>query len=348
MMRALVKTAPGAGHVEIRDLPERSPQRDELLIKIKYCGICGTDLHIAQDEFPNDPPVIMGHEYCGTIVEVGEGVQDRWSVGQRVVGELHTGACGECELCQSGKPHICDAKLALGSRYDGAFAEYLTLPAWLAHPIPDGVPWEVAGVTEPFAIAAHCLAERGQISSPRSVLISGAATMGLMSTLWARRLGAQDIIVSGTDLDQDERFPLARAMGADRLVNVQQEDLAQVVMDRTQGRGVDVWVECSGAMAAICSGLDLVKKTGKLIMIGLTGPAMVDLPWNTLLYREIDAHGCFSSPPSSWELALAAEVEEADRLRQLVTAILSLDRWEEGFEMLRRGKGVKILLDLEG
>ncbi len=347
-MRALVKSARGPGHVHVRDMPVRSPGHDELLIKIKYCGICGTDLHIAQDEFPNDPPVIMGHEYCGAIVEVGEGVQDRWSVGQRVVGELHTGACGECELCQAGKPHICDAKLALGSRHDGAFAEYLTLPAWLAHPIPDGVPWEVAGVTEPFAIAAHCLAERGQVDHPRSILISGVATMGLMSTLWAGRLGAEDIIVSGTDLDQAERFSLAKAMGANRLVNVQHGDLAEVVMDRTQGYGVDVWVECSGATAAINSGLELVKKTGKLIMIGLTGPETVHVPWNTLLYREIDAYGCFSSPPSSWELALAAEVEEADRLRKLVTAILPLEAWEEGFEMLRRGQGVKILLDLEG
>ena len=346
-MRALIKSAAGPGHVEIAEMPVRSPGYDELLIKIKYCGICGTDLHIAQDEFPNDPPVILGHEYCGTIVEVGAAVQDRWSEGQRVVGELHTGACGQCELCQAGKPHICDAKLALGSRYDGAFAEYLTLPAWLAHPIPEGVPWEVAGVTEPFAIAAHCLVERGQVDHPRSILISGAATMGLMSTLWADRLGAEDIIVAGTDLDQDERFDLARAMGADRLVNVQHADLAEVVMDRTLGRGVDVWVEASGSAVAIASDLALVKKAGKLIMIGLTGPATVDLPWNTLLYREIDAYGCFSSPPSSWELALAAEVEEADRLRQLVTAILPLEAWEEGFEMLRRGQGVKILLDLE-
>lgn len=346
-MRALVKAAKGPGNVELREVPVRPPQPDELLIRVKYCGICGTDLHIQQDEFPNDPPVIMGHEYCGTVVEVGEAAQERWSPGQRVVGELHTGACGRCELCLVGKPHICDAKLALGSRRDGAFAEYLTLPAWLAHPIPDGVPWEVAGASEPFAIAAHCLAERGQIANADSVLITGAATMGLMSTLWARRLGAQDLIVAGTDLDEPQRFPLARAMGAHRVVNVQQRDLAEVVMDRTRGRGVDVWIECSGATAAIASGLDLVKKTGKLVMIGLIGPETVALPWNTLLYREIDALGCFSSPPSSWELALAAEVEEAARLRQLVTDILPLDAWEQGFAMMRQGQGVKILLDLE-
>jgi L-iditol 2-dehydrogenase len=346
-MRALVKYAAGKGNVAIRDLPVRQPEGDELLIQVRYCGICGTDLHIYADEFPNAPPVVMGHEYCGTVVQVGERVRDAWSVGDRVVGELHTGACGACPLCLAGKPHICDHKLALGSRYDGAFAEYLTLPAWLAHRLPDGVPWEVGGVTEPFAITAHCLVERGRLGGERSVLISGAATMGLMATLWASRLGAQEIVVSGTDIDQAVRFPLAREMGATCVVNVQREDLAEIVMGLTDGRGVDAWIECSGSTAAISSGLDLVAKTGKVVLIGLVGPERIPVSWNTLLYKELDLAGCFSSPPSSWRIALAAEEEEAPRLRKLVTHILPLEDWERGFAMMRTGEAVKILIDME-
>ena len=110
-MKALQKYAPGYGNVGIRDVPVREPNDDELLIKIKYCGICGTDLHIYADEFPNAPPVVMGHEYCGTIVKVGAEAGPEWAVGDRVVGELHTGACGKCPLCLAGKPHICDSKL---------------------------------------------------------------------------------------------------------------------------------------------------------------------------------------------------------------------------------------------
>ncbi|MFN2132691.1 MAG: zinc-binding dehydrogenase, partial [Anaerolineae bacterium] len=309
--------------------------------------ICGTDLHIYADEFPNDPPVIMGHEYCGTVVQVGSAVAEEWAVGERVVGELHTGACGTCALCRAGKPHICDHKLALGSRHDGAFAEVLALPAWLAHRIPEGVPWEVAGVTEPFAISAHCLVERGHLGTQRSLLISGSATMGLMATIWASRLGVEQIIVSGTEIDEPVRFPLARAMGATEVVNVQQADLREVVMRRTGGEGVDAWVECSGSGAAIAGGLDLVKKTGKLVLIGLVGPETIPVPWNTLLYKELDLAGCFSSPPSSWELALAVEREEANKLRQLVTHILPLDAWEQGFAMMRTGEAVKILIDME-
>ena len=346
-MKALVKYAPGQGNVAVREIPLPQPGPDELLIRVRYCGICGTDLHIYADEFPNDPPVIMGHEYCGTVVEVGAETGERWAAGDRVVGELHTGACGTCALCRAGKPHICDHKLALGSRHDGAFAEYLALPAWLAHKVPDGVPWEVAGVTEPFAISAHCLVERGRLGAQRTLLISGAATMGLMATVWANRLGVEQIIVSGTDIDEPVRFPLARAMGATEVVNVQQADLQQVILRRTAAEGVDAWIECSGSPRAIAGGLELVKKTGRVVLIGLTGPETIALPWNTLLYKELDLVGCFSSPPSSWELALAAEREEAAKLRQLVTHILPLEAWEQGFAMMHTGEAVKILIDME-
>jgi len=346
-MKALVKYAPGEGNVAVREVPVPEPALDELLIQIKYCGICGTDLHIYADEFPNDPPVIMGHEYCGTVVQVGSAVAEEWAVGERVVGELHTGACGTCALCRAGKPHICDSKLALGSRHDGAFAEVLALPAWLAHRIPEGVPWEVAGVTEPFAISAHCLVESGHLGTQRSLLISGSATMGLMATIWAYRLGMEQIIVSGTAIDEPVRFPLARAMGATEVVNVQQADLREVVMRRTGGEGVDAWVECSGSARAIAGGLELVKKTGQVVLIGLVGPETIPVLWNTLLYKELDLAGCFSSPPSSWELALAVEREEANKLRQLVTHILPLDAWEQGFAMMRTGEAVKILIDME-
>jgi L-iditol 2-dehydrogenase len=346
-MRALVKYASGKGNVGIREMPVRAPNADELLIKIKYCGICGTDLHIEADEFPNSPPVIMGHEYCGTIVKVGADVQDRWQEGDRVVGELHTGACGTCALCRAGKPHICDSKLALGSKYHGAFAEYLTLPARLAHRIPEGVSWEVAGVTEPFAITNHCLLERGHLGDCQTVLITGSATMGLMSTILCSHLGLSEIIVAGTTLDSEQRFPMALSLGATRVVDVTRENLAQAVSEATSGLGVDAWIECSGSAAAIASGVNLVRKTGQVVLIGLVGPAMIPVPWNTLLYKEFDLFACFSSPPSSWEKALAIEPAEAGKLRQLVTRILPITAWEEGFTAMHRGEAVKILVDLE-
>jgi len=347
-MKALVKYAPGAGNVAVRDVPVREPGPADLLIRVKYCGICGTDLHIEADEFPNTPPVVMGHEFCGRVVRAGAEAAARFPPGTRVVGELHTGACGRCALCLAGKPHICESKAALGSKTDGAFAEYLTLPAWLAHPVPEGVPWEVASVTEPLAISAHCLIERGGVTAGQSVLISGSATMGLMATIWASRLGAGPIIVAGTDQDAPERLALARALGAAHTVNVQRQSLADVVREATAGLGVDVWIECSGAPSAIAGNLDLVCKAGRVVLIGLVGSESIPVPWNTLLYKELDLVGCFSSPPSAWEKALAVEAAEAPRLRRTVTAILPLERWQEGFAMVRRGEGVKVLLEMGG
>jgi len=346
-MRALVKYATGKGNVGIQDIPEPVPAPDEVLIRIKYCGICGTDLHIWADEFPSLPPVVMGHEYCGIVERVGDAVKGSWSVGDRVVGELHTGACGRCELCRIGKPHICNHKLALGSKYNGAFAEYLSIPAWLVHRLPDEISWEVAGVTEPFAITAHCLVERATVQTGQTVLISGTATMGLMATIWASRLGAKDIIVTGTSQDVAKRFPLARSLGATRVVNVMEEELSEIVLEVTESRGVDIWIECSGAVEAIASGLNAVKKTGKVVLIGLVGPSAIPVAWNTILYKELDVFGCFSSPPSSWKLALEAEADEASKLRRLVSEILPLDEWEIGFDRMRRGEVVKILIDLE-
>lgn len=346
-MQALTKTAPGVGHVELREWPTPQPADDELLIKVKYCGICGTDLHIHDDEFPNDPPVIMGHEFYGHVVGGGEQALACWTVGQAVVCELHTGACQTCALCRAGKTHICDHKLALGSRHHGAFASYLTLPEWLVHAAAPGVAPRVAALTEPFAIAAHCLVERGQIRGARTVLITGAATMGLMSAIWAARLGAEQIIVAGTDLDEPVRFPLAPRIGATTVVNVQRQSLAEIVMDATGGGGVNAWIECSGSQAAIQSGVDLVAKTGQVVLIGLVGDALAAVPWNQLLYRELDMVGCFSSPASAWRLALEAEPDEEARLYPLATHILPLRQWQEGFDLLRSGRAVKVLLDME-
>jgi threonine dehydrogenase-like Zn-dependent dehydrogenase len=280
-------------------------------------------------------------------VQVGAQAAADWHVGERVVGELHTGACGKCRLCLSGKPHICDSKLALGSKYNGAFAEYLTLPAWLAHRIPEGVSWEVAGVTEPFAITNHCLLERGHIADCESVLISGSATMGLMSTILCKHVGVKNIIVSGTAVDREQRFSLALAIGATHVVDVTSENLSAVVERATDGQGIDGWIECSGSGAAISSGIAIVRKNCQVVLIGLTGPETIQVPWNLMLYKELDLHACFSSPPSSWEKALEAEPAVADSLRRLVTSIIPLDKWAAGFTAMRHGDAVKILVDLE-
>ena len=292
-MKALVKYAPGHGHVAMRDVPVREPGPDELLIRVKYCGICGTDLHIYADEFPNDPPVVMGHEYCGTVVQVGAGVRDEWSVGDRVVGELHTGACGTCALCLAGKPHICDRKagprLALQRRVCRVPG-----PARLA-----GAPrarGRVLGGGRRHRALCHrrrtAWSSGARSSGVESVLITGSATMGLMSTIWASRLGADRsssraptwtcrALSAGAGRSAPRAWSTCSARTWPRSSHELHRRAGRRRLDRV----------LSGSGAAIAGGLDLVKKTGKVVLIGLVGPETIPVPWNTLLYKELDLVG---------------------------------------------------------
>ena len=173
-MKALVKTAKGMGNIEIRDVSiPKIPKDDWVLIKIKAAGVCGTDLHIWHDQFFYWPPVILGHEFSGEIVEMGSKVTG-FDTGDRVVVEPHSLACGKCEFCRQGKIQICSDKRSPGWGIDGAFTEYIVMPSLLLHKIPDGLSYELAAIAEPMAIAVHQVVERGRIECQDFVVVTGA------------------------------------------------------------------------------------------------------------------------------------------------------------------------------
>ena len=171
-MKAIVKKQKGEGFMELsqRDIPKISD--DEVLIKVEYAGICGTDIHIKHDQFPYWPPVIMGHEFSGTVVKIGSAVTD-YAVGDRVVGEPHNLACGRCHLCRNGKIQLCEKKRSIGWGIDGAFAEYVKMSEKLLHKIPQGVSLKTAAMAEPCAIVAHQVLERMKITPGDYVVIMG-------------------------------------------------------------------------------------------------------------------------------------------------------------------------------
>jgi len=149
-MRALVKTTRGVGHLALQERPEPEAVAGWVKIAVRYAGICGTDLHIVQDEFPYWPPVTLGHEFTGTVVELGGGVDQAW-LGARVVSEPHSLACGTCHLCRRGFAELCASKRSPGWGIDGAFADRLTMPVYLLHRVPAGLPDRVAALAEPMA-----------------------------------------------------------------------------------------------------------------------------------------------------------------------------------------------------
>jgi L-iditol 2-dehydrogenase len=344
-MKALVKTAKGVGRIQVHDLNMPGlPEPDWVVIKVEAAGVCGTDLHIWKDEFPYWPPVIMGHEFSGEVVEVGPeagGVH----VGDRVVSETHSLACGVCEQCRQGRIQICEHKRSPGWGIDGAFAEYVTMPAKLLHLIPKNVSFDLAALTEPMAIAVHQIKERGGIDCMDTVVVTGAGPVGILSVFVAREMGAGKIIVTGTNTCEDVRFPAAVSMGADDLINVETEDPIGKVMQLTDGRGADMVVETSGAPTAIEQSVGMLRKHGRISAIGLTGRENPRFPWNDAMLKVLDIRFNFSTSYTSWDRALALIANTDRDLTRLITHRSSLDNWESVFNDLKAEKGIKAIFD---
>ena len=341
-MRALMKTAKGKGLVSLRDVPVPEIGPGEVLIEVKAAGICGTDLHIYRDEFPYWPPVILGHEFAGVIVEAGKEVTD-WKAGDRVVGEPHTLACGKCWLCRTGNRQLCASKRSPGWGIDGCFARYMRFPdPVLLHRIPDDLDFEEAALVEPAANVVHDVLERGRVNPGDVVAVVGPGPIGLLSAMAAKTSGAAKVAVMGTNSDEELRLPTARKIrGIDHVWNVQKEDAVSLMTDLTEGRGADLVVEASGAEDGIALGLKLVRKMGRFAAIGLTGREKIAFPYDTGMSKAVHFFFNMSTSSTSWERAIhLVEARKAD-VKLLITHKGPLERWEEFFAALEGKKGIK-------
>lgn len=342
-MKALMKIAKGPGNVEVREIPiPEIPQDDWVLIKVKAAGVCGTDLHILHDQFRYWPPVVLGHEFSGEIVELGSAVK-RFNVGDRVVGEPQTGSCGTCELCRQGKLNICSSKRAPGWGIDGAFADYLVMPAFLLHKIPDAVSWELAALTEPMAITVHEVLERGKIECQDFVVVSGSGPIGILAAFAAKSAGASKVVMTGLSAGEYVRFDIARKLGVDRIINVEKENPVEKVLEMTNGRGADIVIEASGAVPAILQALDMVRTCGRICAVGLTGKELVNFAWNKAMYKALDINFNFSSSYTAWDRALSLIANTKADLSAIITHKTSIDNWGKVFKDLEEEKGVKAL-----
>lgn len=344
-MKALVKSQKGKGFVSLEDRAVPSAGPGEVRIRVHYAGVCGTDLHVWNDEGVYWAPCVLGHEFSGEIAEVGEGV-DRWKAGDRVVAEPHTKACGVCALCRSGDRGICPEKRSIGWGSDGAMADYVVMPAHLLHRIPDGVSFRSAALTEPLAIVVHQALERCGIEFQDTVLITGCGPIGLLAAYVARKAGAGPIYMTGMNAGKKARFGAAEALGVDRIVNVEEEDAVEVVRELTNGRGVDVVIETSGAAPAIAQAMEAVRIRGRISAIGISSSDTVAIPWNRAIFKACDVYFNMSSKSSAWDRALRLLAAGTDDLDPVVTDVTTLDRWQEVFEKLQREEGIKALFDL--
>lgn len=342
-MQALVKTQKGVGFLELREVPVPKPGPGEVLIAVKAAGICATDVHVKHDRFPYWPPVVLGHEFSGEIVELGPEVQ-RFRVGDRVVGEPHTQACGHCYLCRTGNIQICPTKRSPGWGIDGAFTSFLKMPERLLHRIPDDMSFDVAAVVEPTANTVHDVIERAKVEAGDFVVVLGPGPIGLLAGLTARAGGARHVVIIGAPSDEAVRLKKARELGFDTVINLAETNPVEVVQDLTDGIGADLVIDCSGAPPAIASTVDLVRKKGRICAIGLTGRESVSFPWDKAASKVVDIAFCMSTSYTSWDRTINLIASGRIPASEVVSHRYPLAQWEQAFEEMEAQRTLKVLL----
>lgn len=339
-MKALLKKTRGAEGVAFEHIPEPVPGRNEIKIKVHAAGICGTDIHIIRDEYPSKSPVVMGHEYSGTVQEVGPDVTG-FKPGDRVVSLTAVVTCGSCKYCYEGLLMLCNRRLSIGSGVNGAFAEYLTVPAHLAFKIPEGVSLDEAAICEPLACVVRGVIERGKVNAGDYVFVSGPGLIGQLTMQVAAACGAK-VVMAGTSIDK-ERLTLASKLGAMDIVVVDKEDVVKRALDITEGCGFDAAFECAGVSASADTCLKVLKKTGYYGQVGLFGKK-VEFDHDLALMKEINITNSYASERTSWEKALRLLKYRQINVAPLIGPRLPLEEWEKGFDMAMNKEGYKILL----
>lgn len=344
-MRAVRKLSAGKGNVSVVDVPEPCAGPGQVIIEIAAAGICGTDVHIVEDEFPTDPPVTMGHELAGTIAEVGAAVNG-WRVGDRVTSETYFHTCGRCGPCRRGRPNLCSERRSIGSKEDGAFARYLVVPARNLHRLPDGLDLESAALTEPLACTVHGVLGTAGVTAGERVAITGPGPIGLLALQLAKAAGAR-VVVLGTSRD-GERLERARALGADAVVDADAtDDAAAAARDALSAEGAELVIECSGAAPAVATLLDIVGKGGRFCQMGLFGRS-IPLPQDVVCLKELVVTGTNASVPSAWPWALRLLATGQVTGEGLISHRFPLERWEDALAAVTSKRGIKVLLTPSG
>ncbi|MCG0276535.1 MAG: zinc-dependent dehydrogenase [Thermosediminibacteraceae bacterium] len=343
----------GPSDLRLEEVPKPSAPPGGLLVEVKACAICGSDVRNVASGGSGHGftlPRTIGHEIAGVIAEVGKSVEG-FEVGSRVVLSVSL-ACGRCRYCLTGKQNLCESKKAISYQYDGGFAEYVAVPEALVRyggvlPIPDGIDFYEASLTEPFSCALNGQ-ELSKVSTGDTVVIIGAGPVGIMHAILARINGASKIILAELT---PERLEKAREIGAaDIYVDSSKEDLKEKVLKETNGLGADVVIVAAPSGKAQLQAIDLAAKGGRVNLFGglPKGQSQITIDSNVIHYRELFVHGTSDSTPVHMKKIL--DLMGAGRIdaRKLISAVLPLENYKEGFELARSGKALKVILTPNG
>ena len=340
-MKALVKTQPGAG-LEYTDVAEPSVGPADVLIEVTHAAICGTDVHIYNwdDWAANtlEPPVVIGHEFVGRVVEVGDQVSTV-EEGTRVVGEGHL-VCGRCRNCRAGERHLCRETVGVGIQRDGGFAEFVAIPATNAYAVPETISDEIAAILDPLGNAVHTALSFDLVGE--DVLITGAGPIGQMASAVCRHAGARHVVI--TDIEP-ARLETAAQMGATRAVNAGEASLETVMADLGMREGFDIALEMSGSPAALADVLRVTNHGAKVALLGLfADAALVDV--NQAILKGLTVKGIYGREMfDTWYKAVAMLNSGLD-VSPVISHRFPLSDFRAAFEVLLAGGASKVILEI--
>ena len=339
-MQALVKTSAGPG-LELRDVPRPTIGINDVLVRVRKTGICGTDLHIESwDPWAARtivPPLVVGHEFVGVIAEVGANVSD-FRPGDLVSGEGHV-VCGRCRHCLAGRRHLCPHTIGLGVGRDGAFAEYVALPmtnVWHHWP---GVDEEVAAIFDPFGNAVHTALAFPTLGE--DVLVSGAGPIGLMATAIARFTGARHVVVSEPNAF---RRRLAMRMGASLAIDPRERPLADVFAELEMVEGFDVAMEMSGNATALRDAIGAMAHGGGIAILGLP-TAEISLDVNEIVMKMLTMRGIYGREMYETWYKMTVMLQSGLDIKPAITHRFRFTEHEAAFAAARSGDAGKVIMD---
>jgi (R,R)-butanediol dehydrogenase/meso-butanediol dehydrogenase/diacetyl reductase/L-iditol 2-dehydrogenase len=312
----------GKEKIEVREAPVPAPGPGEVLLRVRVCGICGSDLHVYRGELPMLPTVSPGHEFAGEVVEAGDGVEG-FAPGRHVVVEPLR-ACRECDYCRAGNHQLCPRRVLLGTFAPGGLAEYVTVPAYTLYPLPDALDFELAALVEPLAVVVHAL-HLVDLAYGDRVVVLGGGTIGVMTALAARALGAAEVAVT---YRYEHQASAALAVGATRVVHA--HDVSSLSAEKP-----DVVVETVGGRAeTLGQAVGLVRPGGRVSILGLfTGPVQVNAL--TMMLNEVRTACaimyCRSQRLTDFEAALRVIEADPERARAVITHRFPLAEADQAF-----------------
>lgn len=339
-MKALVKSRPEPG-LELTEVPQPKPGANEVLIRVRKTGICGTDLHIYNwDDWARRnlrTPRIIGHEFVGEIVEAGPGVQG-YQPGDRVTAEGHI-TCGLCRNCRAGRRHLCANTVGIGGGRDGAFAEYLVVPAFNLWPLHADIPDDIAAILDPFGNAVHTVFAFPVATE--DVLITGAGPIGLMAAAVCRFIGARHVVISDVN---DYRLDLALRMGASRVVNAIHTPLDAVMQELKMSNGFDVGLEMSGNPEAFRNMIAAMYHGGGIALLGFL-PPQTQINWDEVIFKGLTLKGIYGREMFETWHRMSQLIRAGLDLAPVITHRFPAGEYQKAFEVVRSGQCGKVILE---